>query len=326
MTELPLKKEEPIEDLIQKSVDYLNSELAMASIESDPYWPKWDSPWWHMSLLFEMGLSSLIPDLIVEKMIDKMNTQYLRFFPLDESELPHHINPYTQIACHCQLGNMYQILRSKRKDIDQRMPWVRPWFLKYQLPDGGLNCDERAYTNSHKSSIESSLPVFEALMVCAEQDVLSQEEIAFLQKAAGYLISHRLVHKTSGQLMDENFLKLQFPRFYSYDILRGLSLLVRWHAYGPKGSISDGLEEVITYGLEQVSNKLVNGMLYTERTELVDATTWNPNDEGQWDKVEPVSIFPLLKQVTGVGQPSKYLSFEFEALKKQFIINQPFKD
>ena len=36
-----------IEAAIADSVRYLASDAAVASLERDVYWPKWDSPWWH---------------------------------------------------------------------------------------------------------------------------------------------------------------------------------------------------------------------------------------------------------------------------------------
>lgn len=46
----------------------LSSASALQSIERDPYWPKWDSPWWHMSLLNEMDLAKEIPATCISKM------------------------------------------------------------------------------------------------------------------------------------------------------------------------------------------------------------------------------------------------------------------
>ncbi len=46
---------------LEKTKLYLTSEEALQSIGRDPYWPKWDSPWWHMSLLNEMDLTGEIP-------------------------------------------------------------------------------------------------------------------------------------------------------------------------------------------------------------------------------------------------------------------------
>ena len=32
---------------IQDSVAYLSSPAAAKSLATDPYWPKWHSPWWY---------------------------------------------------------------------------------------------------------------------------------------------------------------------------------------------------------------------------------------------------------------------------------------
>jgi hypothetical protein len=304
---------ENLEGEFLESLNYLNSQMALDSLEKDAYWPKWHSPWWHMSLLFEMGLSDWIPDAIVEKVIERMNTQYLRFFPLHEEELEAGVNPYTQIPCHCQLGNIYQILKSKGIDVDERLPWIRPWFLKYQLPDGGLNCDESAYLNSRKSSIASSLPVFEAMLLCAESGGLSAEEAAFLDKAAEYLVCHRLVYRTNGELMNPDFLTPQFPRFYLYDILRGLKFLNRWRDYRWESSpLTQAADQVIRNGVEVVQAKLSNGLLTIERSELGATTTLVLDDSGQWKRGEPAVLFPLLTVLSAVGRPSPYITSAYE--------------
>ncbi len=328
-----LIKTHHLEQAFTDSVTYLNSDDAIKSIELDPYWPKWDSPWWHMSLLYEMGYVSYIPDHIVQLVLDMMNTHYLKFFPIHEHEMPVGINPYTRIPCHCQLGNMYQILRSKRPDVDDVLPWIRPWFLKYQLPDGGLNCEDDAYRISMKSSIASSLPVFEALMMCAEQTGLSEEEDVFLDKAAAYVIDHRLVHKLTGELMDPDFLKLQFPRYYSYDLLRGLHFIVRWRIYRKTNkadetisnssvadsSVSKGAiatiaiaDEVIAYGTEILQSKLKDGMLCVERSDLTGVRTRNRDAMDEWTIRAPASRFQLLDEVGVIGSPSIFLTQQFE--------------
>lgn len=62
---------------LEKTKTYLSSELALESIERDPYWPKWDSPWWHMSLLNEMGLAKEIPQASILKMVQVLKNHYL---------------------------------------------------------------------------------------------------------------------------------------------------------------------------------------------------------------------------------------------------------
>lgn len=296
------------------TVNYLESEDALSSIDRDPYWPKWDSPWWHMSVLFEMGLSELIPEKVIDRMILRMNERYLKFFPIHEHELPEGIDYYTRIPCHCQLGNMYQILRSHRADIDMHMPWVRPWFIKYQLPDGGLNCEDDAYRESLKSSVASSLPVFEAMMMVAEAGELSNEEEQFMAKGIKYLIDHRLVYKTTGGLMDEDFLKLQFPRFYSYDILRGLSLLARWykHFKDKNHQLAVLASEIINEGIKTVMALKVDDQLRVMRSDLFKGNTRAIDENGEFSIVEPKSYFALLNTVGKVNEPSAYLTWLFD--------------
>ena len=306
-----------LESCIENSINYLNSEAAIQSIERDAYWPKWDSPWWHMSVLFEMGHADLIPQKVVDKIIHQMNAQYLRFFPIYEDEVDPEINPYTKIPCHCQLGNMYQILRTIKSDIDTHIPWIRPWFLKYQLPDGGLNCEDEAYRHSKKSSIASSLPVFEAMMLCAEQSELSEEETLFLDQAAKYVIDHHLIYKTSGEMMDPDFIMLQFPRFYSYDVLRGLTFLVRWKAYRK----SNTADAVIKEGFDLLQEKLSKEeqpQLRVERSDLSKTRTRNLLPDGEWHYGEPADFYPLLKELNTIGRVSPYLTGEYNRAKEQF--------
>ncbi|HAS73408.1 MAG TPA: hypothetical protein DCS67_04630 [Clostridiales bacterium UBA8960] len=311
-------RESKLEKAFIESIEYLNSDLAIDSINSDPYWPKWDTPWWHMSLLYEMGLEKFIPDSVVTCVMDMMGKHYLQFFPIQEHELPENIDPYTRIPCHCQLGNMYQILKAKRPDVDEVLPWIRPWFIRYQLPDGGLNCYDDAYRESHKSSIASSLPVFEAVMACAEVDGLSDEEAAFLDKAAEYLIKHRLVHRLDGALMDPDFMMLQFPRFYSYDVLRGLSFLTRWKNYR-KSSEAD---EVINEGLRIIGEKLSSGMLRVERSDLTRTKTRTKDDSGEWHYGEPAKSFALLDEVNAIGRESIFLTGEYRRVMNTIIVTE----
>ena len=306
-----------LESCIENSINYLNSEAAIQSIERDAYWPKWDSPWWHMSVLFEMGHANLIPRRVVDKIIHQMNAQYLRFFPIYEDEVVQEIDPYTKIPCHCQLGNMYQILRTIKSDIDTHIPWIRPWFIKYQLPDGGLNCEDEAYRHSKKSSIASSLPVFEAMMLCAEQSELSEEETLFLDQAAKYVIDHHLIYKTSGEMMDPDFIMLQFPRFYSYDVLRGLTFLVRWKAYRR----SNTADAVIIEGFDLLQDKLSkeeHPQLRVERSDLSKTRTRNHISDGEWHYGAPADYFPLLKEVNTVGKVSPFLTREYDLAKARF--------
>jgi len=161
-------------EAVAETVAYLASPAAVGSIAADPYWPKWDSPWWRMTLLWELGLARLIPPPVVEAMVNAVDTHYLRLFPVREEELPPGCDPHRQVLCHCAAGTMMQVLYACGVDLDVRLPWMRPWLHQYQLPDGGLNCDEGAYVTSLKSSTVSTLPPLEAVLRCLRAPTASR--------------------------------------------------------------------------------------------------------------------------------------------------------
>jgi len=197
---------------VQATLDCLGSPGAMASVARVPYWPKWDSPWWHMALLHELGLSPLIPAALAQAMAAALPGHYLPTFPLVEREIPAGIDPYRQILCNCALGSRVQALAACGRPIDEALPGARAWFLRYQLPDGGLNCDEAAYTRpSPHSSMVSTLPALEAMLGNTEGP-FTPEETAFLDAGANDLLQRRLCRSLSkGALIDESWLTPTLP-------------------------------------------------------------------------------------------------------------------
>src|SRR5262249_7737373 len=137
---------------VDESVDYLSSSAAEDSFANDPYWPKWNSPWWHMTLMWEMGAVKRIPDVALKRLVDALKTRYIHFFPFAEAEIPAGVDPVSGIMCHCGMGTAYQILRDAGINIDKELPWIRKWIVQYQLNDGGWNCDEAAYTKAEPKS------------------------------------------------------------------------------------------------------------------------------------------------------------------------------
>lgn len=126
----------PFQQEIELSLTYLASDHALKSLEEEAYWPKWNSPWWHMLLLYEMGEVKRIPELTIQKYVESMNRMPLKTFPIHPEEMPKNVDPYKATSCHCQLGSVYQVLASWGLDVDENLPWIRPWFLRYQMIDG----------------------------------------------------------------------------------------------------------------------------------------------------------------------------------------------
>lgn len=276
--------------LIDETINYLSSEEAFTSIEKDPYWPKWESPWWRISLLYEMNLLKLVPKKIISIMEKKIDSHYIKFFPLIEEDIPEGINPIKQIICHCQLGTTYKIYNELNNA--NKFQWARDWFIKYQLNDGGLNCDESVYTKENpKSSIVSTLPCLEAIL---DADNINEEEIKFLDKGANYLIQKKIFRKSDGSIINEHWLKPFFPRFYEFDTLRCLKFLTKWAISRNKELPLSAISETIEILDSRINedNLMLSGDLYF--------LNYNPeyND----------GLFPLLNKFDQSKNGNKYLS------------------
>lgn len=308
------------EGLIQQAINYLSSAEAEDSIAVDAYWPKWNGPWWHLMLLHEMGMAKRIPTATIESVFNAIDRSCLKFFPYTEQEVPAGVDPLRQVVCHCQLGCLHRLLHDHGFAVDQRMPWVRRWYLDYQLPDGGLNCDEAAYTRPvPKSSVVSTLPPLEAVLQRSITDELSDEEKEFLDRGAQYLMSKRLFRSNnSGRVIDESWLELTFPRFYHYDILRGLSFVLKWARLLGRQVPGTAIIETVEY----IDNSFPDGFLRVQRAAWSGASTrWFDRKTSTWTR-KPAESFPLLDSVSELGRVSRDLTEIWDETRAdlQFLI------
>lgn len=305
---------------LQQSIDYLGSDKAIQSVEADPYWPKWDSPWWHMLLLHEMGETEKIPELIVEKYVSSLGKIPLKIFPIQPEDMPEGIDPYRDTPCHCQLGNVYQVLAKSGVDVDKELPWIRPWFLRYQMPDGGLNCDNEAYLvrDEVPSSMVATISVFEAVLLYTPRPWTTEEKI-FLDKAAKFLVERKLMfgsptkHNASERESAKNWLKLCFPRFYWYDVLRGINALLIWSEKTKQKLPPEAIGEVVKY----LHDRFRDGNILKERYSYDGALTMLPSPSGEWIRRQPAPLFPLLTKVSQVGVASPFLTKQWAEAKER---------
>jgi hypothetical protein len=245
-----------------------------------------------------------------------MDTHYLRLFPIREEELPPGCDPHRDILCHCAAGTMMQVLYASGVDLDVRLPWLRPWLRQYQLPDGGLNCDEGAYVTSFKSSMVSTLPPLEAALRCT-RGTLSADDVRFLDKGAAYLIAHRLVRRAHGDggVIDPAWQEPCFPRFYHYDLLRGLSFLAEWaETLGrtiPDQAISEALSR---FRRERAK---FGGIRIGRRAAATASRTLVQSAEGRWVIVDESRTFPLLDEVSHPGDVSPELTALFDEAEER---------
>ncbi|MDQ7826950.1 MAG: GNAT family N-acetyltransferase [Candidatus Eremiobacteraeota bacterium] len=294
-----------VEEAVSQSLSYLGSGKVMDDLGRDPYWPKWTAPWWHMMALHEAGLSHRIPRPAISAMSERLSSHYLHHFPLTEEEIPAGADPYRHIICHCAMGTMARLLREEEGEFPARAPWVREWIERYQMADGGFNCDEGAYTRPRPvSSIESTLPMLELLLTLVRLDGIPF--IEHLERGCEYLMAHRLARSArSGRILNSSWLGPLFPRFYNYDILRGLQLVAECSASlgfpGNIESLDEHLETVERWFSGESAGALRN---YREGQSLL------PAGDGSWGPGHSMT-FPLLDALSAGQEGLKYLACQW---------------
>lgn len=300
---------------LDASIAYLASDDAIATIAEDSYWPKWDGPWWHMVLLWELGLARRIPERAVRAMVASLDALPLHTFPLRPEEWPPGLHPARHSSCHCALGSIDQVLAACGVDVDAELPWVRPWFARYQMRDGGLNCDEQAYLalDECPSSMVATVPVFEAMLRRGPGDVVD--------RAAAFLVERELVrgsdtkHNAEERESARKWPAPTFPRFYYYDVLRGLTGLVRWASAFRRVLPLRALTAAATH----LATIAPDGVIRVGRQAYAGLGTWRRGADGTWARAPLAPTFPLLDAVSEIETPSARLTAEWRATRHALV-------
>jgi hypothetical protein len=308
--------------LIDEVLCDLNSEKTESFFEDSCYWPKWDGPWWKIRLLSEMGLTFEIPGRALDALVQSLDRMPFKIFPITPEEVEGIVNPFNDTCCHCQLGTMYSVLSEAKRDVSAELPWMRRWLSSYQMPDGGYNCDESAYLVEGEcpSSMVATIAIFEALLAIGPEQWVEAERTA-AERAAKFLVSRRLTlgsqtqHNSSEQAESKAWSQLCFPRFYHYDILRGLSALTRYSSLTGFAIPEDLLLSIAAQ--MEVKKDPKTGMLLNERPCFFDHGTIRKSPDGTWSNLVPASEFTLLQAVSKVGDPSPFLTKEWNDLNEK---------
>jgi hypothetical protein len=311
-----------IEQAIDHSVRYLASAEALASIAADTYWPKWHSPWWHMVLLHELGEARRIPERVALAMVDGLSALPIRIFPIHPGDAPSGSDPHRDSSCHCALGCMYQVLSTCGIDVDAVLPWVKPWFVRYQMADGGLSCDATAYLQADEcpSSMVGTVAPFEA-MLCGAPGTWTSDQRTFLARAARFLIERRLVlgsqtrHNAEERDAQAAWLLPCRPRFYLYDVVRGLGALVRW-AEASEAALP---RHAVTPAVEHLVAAFPDGVIRLQRHAFAGVTTMLRTADGTWVRRQPATSFPLLEATSTIGAACPYATREWTAARQGLL-------
>lgn len=309
------------ESEIAASLDYLASSEATHSLGLDLYWPKWDSPWWHMLALHEMGETKRIPESAVLAMRSALREFPVKIFPLQPADLPQGLDLTRHSACHCMIGNVHQVLAAWGLDVDADLPWIRDWLASYQMEDGGLNCDKDAYQvrGECPSSMVATIAPFEALV--RGRRPWTEAERRFLDRGAAFLIGRRLVkgseskHNAEERGDEEKWKELCFPRFYLFDVLRGLSALTEFAELARTPVPAVAVSEAVAHLNEQFPD----GLVKNQRRSIDGKTTLRLSPDGKWQRRQPTASFPLLEKLSAIGAPSPFLTAQWTETRARLL-------
>jgi hypothetical protein len=96
--------------------------------------------------------------------------------------------------------------------------------LGEQLEDGGWNCE--AENGSVRSSFDTTINVLEGLLAHERATGGSAASIAARRRGEAYLLERKLCRrKSTGGIVDPQWLQFAFPVYWHYDVLRALDYL-----------------------------------------------------------------------------------------------------
>jgi hypothetical protein len=114
--------------------------------------------------------------------------------------------------------------------------------LGEQLPDGGWNCEVE--NGATVSSFGTTINVLEGLLEHERATGGSSEVRAARQRGEAYMLERRLFRrKSTGEVIDPEWLQFSFPTWYFYDVLRGLDYL-RAAGVEPDDRVAEAIEVV----------------------------------------------------------------------------------
>ncbi len=212
----------PVADLLREQ----HSEGYWAEAE-DCYWPKWRATVWPLILLAELGVPRDHPST-------RSGSEYfLRMMESQDRSWPPHEYPegdptgYRLLWEPCVTGNMARTLVEFGYGEDPRVGGMFEWLVKYQLPDGGWNCEIGAWGDKvcHSSFMSTIEPLWAfSSLEPSRWPKGGKEAVA---KGCEFLLMHRLYKSDHHEfrVTNEEWTKLHFPVFYYYDILHSLRVL-----------------------------------------------------------------------------------------------------
>lgn len=293
--------------------EILASDQASQMIERDVYWPKWDSPWWYFLLLEETNRLEDIPVEAFKELLVCADRQYYHVFPVKEGEVPENVNGCTEVVCFCFLGSLIRLASKVDFDVFAWLPWAKDWLSRYQLPDGGYNCDEAAYIGSKKSSLISTTVMLEGMLAYVKFTGNYDEFASNIERSVSYLLKHHLYLSTSeNEIEGVDWDKVIFPLFYEYDFSRGLEAVLDFVLQTGKKVRKGNLDK----GIALLQQKIDAGVNHCEKQWLSEEKTVSYYIEAPVMFKDMANI-PLVMKILNGSHENKFVVERLARIKEK---------
>jgi hypothetical protein len=215
---------------------------------ANPYHPKYKSSYWQIMILGQLGM-----DRSDERV--RNACEYIFQFQLDEGGFSSYtseraLKEYERLRergkklpspnewvsaivfehqYSCLTGNMAAALIRIGYLNDPRVGKALEWLVKIQNKDGGWLCPYwRAHVKDTHGCFYGTICPMEAFSEVQRKNLTNKMERT-IERGAEFLLMHRLFKADhhNFKVIKQSWLKLGFPWFYGYSILRGLDVLTK---------------------------------------------------------------------------------------------------
>ena len=177
------------------------------------YGPKWTSTTYTLLLLRRLGLMPGHPQALTGVTVLWDRAKYF------DGGLTAGVTVESPEAC---VTSMFVALARYFRYDDPRVEDVLTWLLANQLADGGWNCRNVRFGDTH-SSFHTSILALEAIAEARRAEPSRSDLSAAIAAGTEFFLNHRLYksHRT-GEVISPAFTRLSYPPRWHYDVLRGL--------------------------------------------------------------------------------------------------------
>jgi len=215
---------------------------------ANPYHPKYKSSYWQIMTLGQLGMDrsdervGKACEFVFQFQLDEGGfSSYTPERALKEYEwlrekgkkLPSPNEWASSIVFEhqysCLTGNMVSALSRIGYANDPRVRKALEWLVRIQNKDGGWLCPYwRAHVKDTHGCFYGTICPLEAFSEIPKANLIKEMEQA-IERGAEFLLMHRLFKADhhNYKVIKQSWLKLSFPWFYGYNILRGLDVLTK---------------------------------------------------------------------------------------------------